>query len=1314
MSEFTLKRYPSPFKVNRQSLQFNGLRAWWPMHNAGTRFVYDAVGGHTGNLTNYEDVSDGWTYSDQMQGHVLNLTGESNYIGITNRPAFTFEDVNKNSFTISAWVRTTESGGPQCIVQNGSPGSSSESFWGLWIVDNKAQFEFNCDGGVSTFVISGVTDVNDGEWHHLVGMRNRADLFSLYVDGNLEGTEATDPGNLICTVPEEFGKSYVGDYYIGQLYDIRFYDRALSDAEVSMMGSPAKRWSLWSSTSIPTSLDLANLGPYTYNEIAQGGCVAGSTAANTLHSTNTSSGGITAGSTASVHEVAFNSVTGGSVGSGQVEPQVVFNKDTSGGATLSADVIVFGGNEEPVSGGSAVGGGYDIFTIYQPVISGGVVLSASEAESSQSYNQSVSGGIVAAGDSTVSNNFVPPLSGGIVAAGVAEVSMSWTVMGGANVGGESVHTVVWYLTSQAAVEVGGHGPERQMVVISDEASGDITVSGSSNAAVTSAGVGTSGGIEISNAQNPSVCSFRFIKKIELTWNRQAEIKKEIGLVWNTGRLNMYWYRVVGKGTISDCIPQDPCCQKVVLNVHARSLSELCEKLSRRRFKFPIASVHRFSRPAETSVVAAEEAAGVNHDCNVLQEVEVCQIPQCADFCVDQDLTEEIGFTIKVQVDAFKEYTSTGSAVITGKAGVVFTPYKPAFSAEGSNGISVIGDADCKTDHITTRGGLVCAGNIAVQASSWTYVGGVWPDTTTKKFATVSSSVAYPGEQPWSLTDRIMRDESAFTSTDISYGKTSQYILAQGFGLNLPEWAEVLSIHVSVDRLATQVGIRDKEVYLVLNGQPISDNLAATTTDWPLIETRKIYGASGWRSPNSDIYVDNFTVDEINDPTFGVAIKVRARTSASTTLAKIDCITMEVLYQDPNGSVLTLSSDTGYTAISPAYHLQASGRVAMGGEGVARRLSVHRARIQSYGIQCGGSSVLSSLDTAEGGMILGGTAQVKPYHDPVEGGSSIGGEAEVTPYLETATGGISVYGESRDVVRFRIIAEGGLAATGAAVSPAQEVAYTSVGSIDLAGVSRVRTENWSYVSEGSSLSVSGVSQQVAGSIATDPIVAEFRMFVLQTSASFLGDVHIGDAVGVTESVDKCGCFSLPQVLDMSQNFARDNIFSKFLIRNGFSIGRILKLRYNTPNDSWQVNLHYKGVSADGNSVETWDLTAELQCTETMGGVGVGRNVWKLAVQIFRRNLTTHEDFDTRIIVGILPDTICNSSLKQLNFEIDFDTQSRFCVVDPDATVYQSSIFDNIGLFRNRDWIDSPNLKFRVSQSSTSRLQSRLDLSSTILS
>jgi hypothetical protein len=246
-----------------------------------------------------------------------------------------------------------------------------------------------------------------------------------------------------------------------------------------------------------------------------------------------------------------------------------------------------------------------------------------------------------------------------------------------------------------------------------------------------------------------------------------------------------------------------------------------------------------------------------------------------------------------------------------------------------------------------------------------------------------------------------------------------------------------------------------------------------------------------------------------------------------------------------------------------------------------------------------------------------------------------------------------------------------------------------------------------------LYVSGAAVQKASDIGTLFQNVKFGMEILETTASFLSDVDLQDATGIAATISKCGCFTLPMTIDLSHNLARENILGKFLARNNFSIPRTLSLKYNVSNDSWQTNLHYKGLAPDNNAEEMWGLVFDLKCTDVIGGSSIGTSVWRTAIQVNRKNLVTLDDFDTRIIVSILPDIVCGPNSGELNFEIAYDTQLNFSTVTPNSTVYQNTMFDNIGLFKTRSWIDAPDLILSLSQSRVKAPVRRINQTNLIL-
>lgn len=113
----------------------------------------------------------------------------------------------------------------------------------------------------------------------------------------------------------------------------------------------------------------------------------------------------------------------------------------------------------------------------------------------------------------------------------------------------------------------------------------------------------------------------------------AAVEAELPVSWNAGAGPFYWYRVEG-------VCEEPTCENmgigydcprmtVITTVAARSLTELCEILATPRVNAPlitkIHTVMRYGRPVFKRDIQTGE-------CNTLQELEFCQVPECLDYC----------------------------------------------------------------------------------------------------------------------------------------------------------------------------------------------------------------------------------------------------------------------------------------------------------------------------------------------------------------------------------------------------------------------------------------------------------------------------------------------------------------------------------------------------------------------------------------------------------------------------------------------------------------------------------------------------------
>ncbi len=163
----------------------------------------------------------------------------SNHVSIDDKP-----ELRLQQFSIAAWFRTTISNNDKAaiIVNKGGFGVDSSTLpdmnYGIWIGCNgnqgKVQAGFEDANGRDYFVTSSNT-YNDGQWHYAVVTYN-GNTLRLYVDGMLVAYR--DNINAIPdyngTRPLVIGKNSYDNsrYFIGDIDEVRVYNRALTEQEV--------------------------------------------------------------------------------------------------------------------------------------------------------------------------------------------------------------------------------------------------------------------------------------------------------------------------------------------------------------------------------------------------------------------------------------------------------------------------------------------------------------------------------------------------------------------------------------------------------------------------------------------------------------------------------------------------------------------------------------------------------------------------------------------------------------------------------------------------------------------------------------------------------------------------------------------------------------------------------------------------------------------------------------------------------------------------------------------------------------------------
>ena len=239
------------------------LVAWWKLdEESGTTAVDWSGHGNHGTL-----VGPQWI-SPARHGPGLNFS-PGGYIAIGN---LNYASSDLTAVTVSAWIRTS-SGSDQYIIS-----FDRSDYYRLEINGNGAgQGQVGWDVMTSSGQVDSgsVSRIDDGRWHHVCGVFDNGRLI-IYIDGVLESSATGGPtygsGNtrfgFIGANSEATsfdGNRGGGSPVIGDMDDIRIYDRALTQEEIVlvMRGDPLLAWN--ENPADGSTPDVDNATPLTWS-----------------------------------------------------------------------------------------------------------------------------------------------------------------------------------------------------------------------------------------------------------------------------------------------------------------------------------------------------------------------------------------------------------------------------------------------------------------------------------------------------------------------------------------------------------------------------------------------------------------------------------------------------------------------------------------------------------------------------------------------------------------------------------------------------------------------------------------------------------------------------------------------------------------------------------------------------------------------------------------------------------------------------------------------------------------------------------------
>lgn len=210
---------------------FAGLVGHWTFDEGAGLVAADSSGnGRTGTLLAASGGSAPTWTNDGISGNALSFDG-TGYVDLTNTAsAFNF---GVSGFTVAAWARYSTLIPADSSIASKHDAGNGNGF--LLTARTAGTAWFYSNGNDTTGVLSTMT-YDDNQWHFLVGT-NDGTTGRLYVDGQYIGSQPGTPiGNGVdMLVGGVFRRGEFVAGFVGSIDDVRVYDNALKQAEISQI-----------------------------------------------------------------------------------------------------------------------------------------------------------------------------------------------------------------------------------------------------------------------------------------------------------------------------------------------------------------------------------------------------------------------------------------------------------------------------------------------------------------------------------------------------------------------------------------------------------------------------------------------------------------------------------------------------------------------------------------------------------------------------------------------------------------------------------------------------------------------------------------------------------------------------------------------------------------------------------------------------------------------------------------------------------------------------------------------------------------------
>ncbi len=213
----------------------SGLAGWWTLRSASavsTKMHDRGTGMNHGTSANAPSFTTG---PIGESNNAMTLNGTTDKIIVANNSALNF---GVGDFSISCWMKSTNTGTFQILVSKGSVGAGGKRY-DLYIdTDNKPRFTMD-DNVHGIGSATGASAVMDGNWHNIIGVADRDGNGIIYID-NVAGSP-TDFSPYFGTIDDVTKNLGIGVYsfnesdnpFNGDICNVRIYNRVLTAAEIT-------------------------------------------------------------------------------------------------------------------------------------------------------------------------------------------------------------------------------------------------------------------------------------------------------------------------------------------------------------------------------------------------------------------------------------------------------------------------------------------------------------------------------------------------------------------------------------------------------------------------------------------------------------------------------------------------------------------------------------------------------------------------------------------------------------------------------------------------------------------------------------------------------------------------------------------------------------------------------------------------------------------------------------------------------------------------------------------------------------------------